>query len=100
LSAYLKYENVPKISCLQEYIDQGSMPGATRTNWKSVQDKVKLSDESWRSILCDPQTSGGLLIAVEESSVEELEEVFKQAGIFEVSIGHLSKEAVIGITVA
>lgn len=100
LSAHLKYEDVPKISCLQEYIDQGSMPGATKTNWRSVQDKVSLGNDDWRSVLCDPQTSGGLLIAVDDKSVDEVEEVLKEAGVYTDPIGCLLKEDEPGIVVA
>ena len=90
LSAVLEYEKIPKLDCIQEYIDQGSMPGATRTNWKSVEENVTLSQLEWRSVLCDPQTSGGLLVAVEESSVEEVEKIFAVRGITGTAIGKLT----------
>ncbi len=91
LSARIEYSKIPKLDCLQEYIDKGSMPGATRTNWKSVSDKVELSREEWRFILCDPQTSGGLLVAVEEGSVAGVEGLFRQHGLALDSVGILEK---------
>ncbi len=90
LSASVEYEKIPKIDCIQEYIDQGSMPGATTTNWNSVKEKVSLDNHDWRSVLCDPQTSGGLLVAVEESAVEEVKRIFEARGIAGISIGELS----------
>lgn len=89
LSAAVSYDKIPKIGCIQEYIDQGSMPGATRTNWRSVKEKVQLKEEAWRSVLCDPQTSGGLLVAVEEGSMQEVEELFLQNGLNLQPIGFL-----------
>ncbi len=91
LSAVLEYEKIPKIDCIQEYIDQGSMPGATHTNWESVEKQVTLAQREWKSVLCDPQTSGGLLVAVEESAVDEVERIFEARGIAGVSIGKLTE---------
>ena len=89
LSADIEYDKIPKITCLQEYIDQGSMPGATSTNWKNVQEKVGLTNEDWRYVLCDPQTSGGLLVAVEGDSSDEVEKMFKEHGLESSCIGSM-----------
>lgn len=99
LSAEVEYAKVPRIDCLQEYIDQGSMPGATQTNWQNVQNKVELSNEDWRSVLCDPQTSGGLLVAVEVDSADEVDRLFKSRGLENISIGTMtaSKGKVISV---
>ena len=99
LSAELDYGKIPRIPCLQEYIDQGSMPGATKTNWRSVQEKVRLADTAWRSILCDPQTSGGLLIAVEAAAVSEAERIFEENGLALDIIGELKEKTDIFIDV-
>ena len=93
LSARVDYSKIPVIDCLQEYIDQGSMPGATRTNWKSVEAKVALGNPEWRKVLCDPQTSGGLLVAVEEHAAGEVESLFKALGIDTTPIGLLTPES-------
>ncbi len=92
LSALIEYDKIPKIDCIEEYIEQGSMPGATHTNWNNVSENTHLADENWRYVLCDPQTSGGLLVAVEETALDEVEEVFKGKGIDAVSIGVLTKK--------
>lgn len=99
LSAEIEYAKVPRIDCIQEYIDQGSMPGATRTNWQNVQGKVKLANEDWKAVLCDPQTSGGLLVAVEADSIGEVENIFRAKGVKSISIGTLiaSNDAIISV---
>jgi selenide,water dikinase len=51
-----------------------------------------LSDTE-RAILCDPQTSGGLLITVQPEAVDEVAKVLKNAGLPFMPIGRLSKQA-------
>ena len=48
-----------------------------------------MKDESFRYILCDPQTSGGLLIAVEKEAVKEVEDMMIKHDIEPVPIGYL-----------
>ncbi len=42
-----------------------------------------------RNLLCDPQTSGGLLIAVKPSEVSKIKEIAQQQGVLLQSIGKL-----------
>lgn len=99
LSAVIEYAKVPKFDMLDEYIEQKSMPGGTFTNWKSYRDNIELADESYKYILCDPQTSGGLLIAVEESGAKEVEDLLKSNCISAVSFGSLIEKSEKLITV-
>lgn len=89
LSAHLNYQLIPKLDILQPYIDQKCMPGGTTRNWLSYGPQVQLSDEAYKSVLCDPQTSGGLLIAVEEKAVSEVEALLRQNKIEPVCFGKL-----------
>jgi selenide,water dikinase len=99
LSAVIEYEKVPKLDVLQEYIDQKSIPGGTHRNWDSYGHLVKLADESYKIILCDPQTSGGLLIAVEDSAIAEVEALLKNNGMQAQSFGKLIKQSEVLIEV-
>ncbi|MBN1187978.1 MAG: selenide, water dikinase SelD [Bacteroidales bacterium] len=81
VSAQINYNKIPKLPMLDEYIAQKSMPGGTRNNWDSYGQQVKLTDPSYRYVLCDPQTSGGLLIAVEEDGKDEVEKILKNNGL-------------------
>jgi selenide,water dikinase len=74
---------------LQEYIDQKCMPGGTTRNWLSYGCQVELVDEAYKNILCDPQTSGGLLIAVDDDAIVEVEALLKQNNIEPVCFGEL-----------
>jgi selenide,water dikinase len=46
--------------------------------------------ELQKSLLCDPQTSGGLLVAVENEHIAAFKEVAKSEGFELESIGELS----------
>lgn len=73
LSAVIDFEKVPLIiNDLTFYIDQKCVPGGTNRNWDSYGDKVGNINDYQKSILADPQTSGGLLIAVDPSAVTDV----------------------------
>jgi selenide, water dikinase len=73
VSAEIEFDKVPCFDFLDEYILQKSMPGGTQRNWESYGSKINLSGERQRLILSDPQTSGGLLVSVDEDHAEEFE---------------------------
>nr|HPR60902.1 selenide, water dikinase SelD [Prolixibacteraceae bacterium] len=99
LSAVIKKSSVPVFPEALEYIEMACIPGGTHRNWESYGDKVQLQNENDKLILCDPQTSGGLLIAVEESAVGEVEKVLASQGIAETAIGYLTEKTTIVIEV-
>ena len=71
LSAEIEFGKVPRFSFLDDYVAQKSMPGGTQRNWDSYGSKISNLSDYQRSILADPQTSGGLLVSVAEDKVEE-----------------------------
>jgi len=73
LSAEVEFSKVPVLEEVQYYIEQNCIPGGTHRNWESYGHHICLKHDDQKILLCDPQTSGGLLIAVEESAVPELE---------------------------
>ncbi|HVS94118.1 MAG TPA: selenide, water dikinase SelD [Mucilaginibacter sp.] len=73
LRAVVKFDKVPKIDAIGEYLDQGSIPGGTSRNWASYGHKIGQLSDRQKHILADPQTSGGLLVAVEHGYEEEFE---------------------------
>ena len=78
LSAVIEYAKVPVIASLRHYLGQNCIPGGTLRNWNSYSHKVgKLSDEQ-RNVLADPQTSGGLLVAVAEEGIEDFENLLQE----------------------
>ena len=71
--AQISFQSVPSFPFLREYINQKSVPGGTTRNWDSYGSKVITIGDFERSVLADPQTSGGLLISVDPSFQREFE---------------------------
>jgi selenide,water dikinase len=86
LQAIVEFDKVPKIAEIAEYLDQNSIPGGTNRNWASYGHKVKSITDRQKHILADPQTSGGLLVAVEPDKCQEFEQVLRENGIPEKNI--------------
>ena len=101
LSAAIEFNNVPLIiGDLKNYIEQQCMPGGTTRNWDSYGDKVGNISDYQKAILADPQTSGGLLIAVKEDSVEKIKQILVTEGIKQVTpIGRFVKQSEVVITI-
>ncbi len=81
---------VPVLERVQEMIDFGMVPAGAYSNLKYVAPKVDfgpLVTEEQKLLLADPQTSGGLLIAVKEDGVR----FFAEAEIFYKIIGRVTK---------
>jgi selenide, water dikinase len=77
LSAVIEYNKVPVISSLPHYLAQDCIPGGTERNWNSYGQKVKLHSDEQRHVLADPQTSGGLLVAVAAERVRDFEDLLQ-----------------------
>ena len=61
ISGYL----VPRLASVEYYLAQGCIPGGAGRNFDSYGHKVASIPPAWQQLLCDPQTSGGLLVAVD-----------------------------------
>ena len=94
VSAVIDFENVPLIiDDLKNYVDQKCVPGGTNRNWDSYGDKIGDINDYQKTILADPQTSGGLLIAVEENSLEKVKKILSEQRIeFIKPIGRFIKK--------
>jgi selenide, water dikinase len=84
LSAELYYSAVKKMDGLDEYLKQKTIPDATFRNWNSYSAKVEFEKgvnvmEAF-NVLPDPQTNGGLLIAVGEESLNEVQALLASKG--------------------
>ncbi|MBC53878.1 MAG: selenide, water dikinase SelD [Gammaproteobacteria bacterium] len=81
LSAELDADRVPVLPSVRDYIAQGCVPGGTLRNHDSYGHRLAAMDDAQRNLLCDPQTSGGLLIAVTPDSRDEVEGILRQQGV-------------------
>jgi len=89
LTAEIKFAKVPRLAVAEAYLKQGSVPGGTNRNWASYGHKVGAISDEQRAWLCDPQTSGGLLVCVAPEGREEVREVFANHGLALTSFGRL-----------
>ena len=74
MSATINSAKVPRLSRADHYITQDCAPGGTDRNFDSYGHKVGPLTDAQRALLCDPQTSGGLLVAVAPDGLEKFGE--------------------------
>lgn len=93
-SAEIEFDKVPWIdkAIIQDYLDQGCVPGGTNRNWDSYGHKVELNNPDQRLILADPQTSGGLLVAVHPDSISEFEAFCSKQKLDLTSFGTITEK--------
>ncbi len=89
LAARIDFERVPFLPHVKEYLALGCSPGGARRNFASYGDQVAPLDEERRALLCDPQTSGGLLVAVRPAEEERFHAVLHASGLELEPIGEL-----------
>jgi selenide, water dikinase len=93
LTAVIDYDKVPRISGVDNYIKQECIPGGTNRNFLSYGHKISPLTKEQKALLCDPQTSGGLLIAIEPGGVKKLEELAAEEGFSVTGIGRLERKS-------
>ena len=64
LTARLNEQAVPRLPRVEHYLDLGCVPGGTQRNFDSYGHRIAALTDRQKQLLCDPQTSGGLLVAV------------------------------------
>ena len=90
LSALINLSAVPVLdAAVTDYIVAGCVPGGSQRNWQSISQHIGPIDSEQQALLCDPQTSGGLLIAVNPVAVDQVSRILKQSGCYHRSIGML-----------
>lgn len=91
LTAELDFTALPLLPEVDYYLSEGCVPGGTLRNHDSYGHKLPAIDDRTRNILCDPQTSGGLLVAVGKESEAELLAIAAQAGLSLTPVGALKE---------
>ncbi|OOF57179.1 selenide, water dikinase SelD [Rodentibacter genomosp. 2] len=89
LNAELFFDKIPTLEGVSEYISEGCVPGGTTRNFDSYGHKVGVLSDYQKAVLCDPQTSGGLLVAVKPESETEMLNIAQRAGIDIYEVGVL-----------
>ena len=89
LTARLDYAAVPRLPGVEHYLAEGCVPGGTLRNFESYGDRIGALSEEQKQLLCDPQTSGGLLVAVEPAGEAEFLALAAELGLTLAPIGRL-----------
>jgi selenide,water dikinase len=89
LTARVEFAKVPRLASAEYYLEQGCVPGGTQRNFDSYGDKIAPLPELYKLLLCDPQTSGGLLIAVTAEGEAEFLAVAAELDLALEPIGQL-----------
>ena len=81
VSAEVRVDAVPRLASVGDYLALGTAPGGTKRNAASYGHRVAPLSDAWRDLLCDPQTSGGLLVAVDRAGREDFLRVTRARGL-------------------
>jgi len=102
VAARIRLAGVPVLAGARALARDGHVPGGTRRNLASLEPDVVFDEsipEEDRLLLCDAQTSGGLLFAVAPSRSHELLAGLTAAGLPAAEIGEFHEELAGGIEV-
>ncbi len=80
-SAELSFDAVPVLPFLNEYLDQFIYPDMSTKNFSFYSSKISTLNAVQLFTLCDPQTSGGLLVAISSEAEEEYLGVVQSFGL-------------------
>ncbi|WP_437890092.1 selenide, water dikinase SelD [Phytobacter sp. V91] len=89
VQAQVWYQEVPKLPGVEEYIALGAVPGGTQRNFASYGHLMGEMTIAMRALLCDPQTSGGLLLAVTPEAESDVCRTAAELGITLTAVGEL-----------
>ena len=89
LRAEVDFADIQTLDGVRDYIAQGSVPGGTNRNFESYGHLISPLTDEQKAILCDPQTSGGLLVAVELQAVEKIQQIANAMNVPLFRVGHL-----------
>jgi selenide,water dikinase len=91
-SAELDYAKVPLIKNLGHYLSKMIYPDNTMRNWQSYDKKVNGIGAESLLTLCDPQTSGGLLVTISKAKSTDFEKFCGAKGLNIGPIGRIVKK--------
>lgn len=102
LQAQIEFNHIPFIDIALQLARDGYATGAAARNWSSYGDQVILGSElaEWqRKLLCDPQTSGGLLVSCAPECVAAVLAAFNADGFKDAAVIGSMQTGSINVTV-
>lgn len=90
LSAILDPAAIPELPGLDDYIAQGCVPGGTQRNFDALKSSLPTLTPRELAVLCDPQTSGGLLMAVSSDALGDVQKLLIKETLPSAVLGSLT----------
>lgn len=91
ISAVINYADVPLLPNVKKYLEMDCVSGGTRNNFASYGNTITEMTDEQKFILCDAQTSGGLLAIVKKDCISKFLKITSSAGLSLNSIGYTCK---------
>ena len=88
-AARVEVSRLPLLRGTRELLSEGFYPGGSLRNLEAFDARLGGGDEAARRLVCDAQTSGGLLVAVTPSGAGELTGRLREDGVSAVAIGEV-----------
>ena len=92
VNAEIDQNLIPLLSGLIEYCQKGCFPGGAIKTWNSISNEITDVDDVTKKILCDPQTSGGLLVIANPSCEDKLKNIALKKSTQISCIGRILKK--------
>ena len=87
--AVIDFDRVPLLPHVSQYLALDCYPGGTLRNLESVGERLGSATDFQQKILCDPQTSGGLLVTVKAEGTAEFLDVCQAHGLALECLGQI-----------
>ncbi|WP_275288897.1 selenide, water dikinase SelD [Halomonas elongata] len=81
VAARIDFRRLPRLAEAEAYRRQGAVPGGSGRNRDALGKALPAMDDAHWQWLCDPQTSGGLLLSVHPSWEDDIERVGRSHGL-------------------
>ena len=90
MDVHIDWSQVPLLEGVRELAEQGHVTGASARNWNGYSNDVQLPSSGFdaidQALLCDPQTSGGLLVSCAPSAVDDVMALFARHGFAQAAV--------------
>ena len=94
VSAEIYFDKLPLLPNVIEYIENDCVPGGTIRNFESYGKNLSKLSELEKYIVCDPQTSGGLLVSVSQESLNDFVDFMTSNSLDLEPIGKILEQSV------
>ena len=93
VGAEIHVDSVPLLAGTRDYLARGFCPAGTTRNATAFKSRIHVQvEDSEYTLMCDAQTSGGLLMSVPAEKLAAIERRFREGGLFYAKIGKVTDQ--------